>query len=250
MSLKVVGIGPGDELDMTRRAQRALESCESVVCYSGYEDLLPDVDARVLTSGMGGEVERVEKAVERASRESVCLVCSGDPNVYALAGLALEVMKSRGVEPPEIGFEVVPGIPAANSSAALLGAPLICDYFTVSLSDRLVTWKDIEERLRAVAPLDIPIVIYNPWSKGRRDNYRRTCRLVAEERNPDTPCGVVQNAGREDEIRRTLTLAQLPSLDGDPILSMTSTVIIGGEDTFEWGGMLVTPRGYGEKYSY
>jgi len=250
MSLKVVGLGPGSEEGMTFRACEALEGCDFVVSYSGYVDLLPEVEAELVTSGMGGEVERAERAVELAGEADVCLVSSGDPNVYALAGLALEVMGSRGVEPSEFGFEVVPGVPAANSCAARVGAPLVSDYISISLSDRLVEWGEIVGRLEAVAPLDIAVVLYNPWSSGRRENYLEACSLLLEHRDPGTLCAVVQGAGRGRERSRVLRLEELPGLDGDPILSMTSTVIVGREDTFELDGFLVSPRDYGRKYDY
>lgn len=250
MGLTVVGIGPGSEEDTTLRAREALERSDAVVCYTTYADLLPELDAEVVTTGMGGEVERVETAVELATDREVSLVSSGDPNVYALAGLALEVMASRGVSPSGLGFEVVPGVPAANSCGALLGAPLVGDYVTVSLSDRLVPGEEIERRLEAVAPLDMAVVLYNPWSRGRRENYLRACEIVERHRDPGTLCGVVRDCGRDGEATRILPLDELRGLDGDSLLSMTTTIIVGREDTGELDGLLVTPRGYGEKYDY
>lgn len=250
MGLNVVGIGPGDERDLTLRARETLERSDAVVCYTTYADLLPELDAEIITTGMGGEVERVEAAVELASDRAVAIVSSGDPNVYALAGLALEVMNSRGVSPSDIGFEVVPGIPAANSCAARLGAPLVNDYATISLSDRLVPRESIGRRLAAVAPLDMAVVLYNPWSRGRRENYRRACDILLHHRDPDTLCGVVRDAGRDGETVRILPLRELKGLDGDSLLSMTTTIIVCREDTFELDGLLVQPRGYEHKYDY
>lgn len=250
MGLTVVGLGPGSEEGMTIRAREALERCDAVVCYAGYAELLPELEAKVVTTGMGGEVERVERAVERSADEEVCLVSSGDPNVYALAGLALEVMGSRGVAPTDRGFEVVPGVPAANSSAARVGAPLVNDYASISLSDRLVPWEEVEERLAAVAELDMAIALYNPWSTRRREQFLRACDVLERHRAPETPCAAVRGAGREGEATRILRLEELRELDGDPVLSMTTTIIVGREGAFELDGFLVSPRGYGNKYDY
>ncbi|MBS1264104.1 MAG: Siroheme synthase [Methanonatronarchaeales archaeon] len=250
MGLSVVGIGPGSEGDTTLRARETLERSDAVVCYTTYAELLPELDAEIITTGMGGEVERVERAVDLAADRAVALVSSGDPNVYALAGLALEVMEGRGVSPSALDFEVVPGVPAANSCAALLGAPLVDDYATVSLSDRLVPREEVEHRLAAVAPLDVAVVLYNPWSRGRRENYRRACDVLLQHRDPATLCGVVRDCGRDGETTRILPLSEVRELDGDPLLSMSTTIIVGREDTFEIEGLLVTPRGYGDRYDY
>lgn len=240
---------------MTVRAREALESADHLIGYQTYVDLLPERIVagaeEVYATGMGTEVSRTETAVERAmDGASVALIGSGDPNVYALGGLVLEVLESREVKPADVGFEVVPGVPAAQSSAARLGAPLVNDAVTISLSDHLTTIEEIESRLRAVAPEGFALAIYNPWSPNRAENFQMACEILLEHRQPDTPVGIVHGAGRDDEQTHITDLGTLPELGDSDVLDMTATVIVGTEETRVWGDRLITPRGYERKYDY
>ncbi|MBS3760060.1 precorrin-3B C(17)-methyltransferase [Halodesulfurarchaeum sp.] len=253
--LVAVGIGPGRPDGMTIRAREALESAEHIVGYETYIDLLPadilDDTTEVFATGMGSEVSRTEVAVDRAmDGAAVALVGSGDPNVYALGGLVLEVLESRDVKPDAVDFEAVPGVPAAQSSAARLGAPLVNDAVTISLSDHLTTIEEIESRLRAVAPENFAIAIYNPWSPNRAENFQLACEILLEHRTEETPVGIVHGAGRADEATHITDLGELPKLGGSDILDMTATIIVGTEETRVWGDRLITPRGYERKYDY
>ncbi|MFB6085521.1 MAG: precorrin-3B C(17)-methyltransferase [Halodesulfurarchaeum sp.] len=253
--LLAVGLGPGHPEGMTLRTREALESVDHIVGYETYVDLLPEALIEgaedVYATGMGTEVSRTESAVDRAlDGFDVALIGSGDPNVYALGGLVLEVLESRGIEPDAVGFEVVPGVPAAQSSAARLGAPLVNDAVTISLSDHLTTIEEIESRLRAVAPEGFALAIYNPWSPSRRENFQLACEILLEHRPPDTPVGIVRGAGRENEQTHLTDLETLPELGGSDVLDMTSTIIVGTAETRVWGDRLLTPRGYERKYDY
>ncbi|MEF8757110.1 MAG: precorrin-3B C(17)-methyltransferase [Halobacteriales archaeon] len=253
--LSVVGLGPGSPEGMTARARETLWFAEELVGYDTYVDLLPEAliaDAeQVHATGMGQEVARVETAIDRAAAgANVALVGSGDPNVYALAGLVLEVLESRGVTPDDVGFKVVPGVPAAQAAAARLGAPIVGDAASVSLSDRLTPAEEIESRLEAVASEGFAIALYNPWSPGRAELYRRCCEILLEHRDPDTPVGIVRAAGREDEASRIVDLEALPDLGETDLVEMTTTILVGTEDTEVEDGRMVTPRGYGRKYDY
>lgn len=252
--LAIVGLGPGHPEGLTIRARRALELADHVVGYDTYVDLVPEPllgGTTVTATGMGTEVERTEVAVEAAlGGDWVALVGSGDPNVYALAGLALEVLESQEIDPESIGFEVIPGVPAANASAARLGAPLVNDAVTISLSDHLTPREEIESRLRAVAGEDFAIALYNPWSPAREENFQAACEILLAHRDPETPVGIVHAAGRPDESTRITTLDALPAMADEPALDMTSTVLIGTEQTRVWGDRLLRPRGYASKYDY
>ncbi|MDR0842662.1 MAG: precorrin-3B C(17)-methyltransferase, partial [Acidobacteriota bacterium] len=163
----VVGIGPGHPLDRTRRAEEAIARSGVVIGYRPYIDLICDLTAgkEILASGMRQEVDRCRLALERAAAgEVVSLISSGDAGVYGMAGLVLEIAAQRDIRPP---IEIIPGISAANSAAARLGAPLMLDYACVSLSDLLVPWDTIRRRLEAVAAADMVVALYNPKSKKR-----------------------------------------------------------------------------------
>ncbi|MFB6068875.1 MAG: precorrin-3B C(17)-methyltransferase [Halobacterium sp.] len=253
--LVAVGLGPGRPSGMTARATEALRDVDHIVGYTTYIDLLPDevVDGAkdVYSTPMCGEVSRTEEAVDRAlAGNDVAIVGSGDPNVYALGGLALEILESKGGSASAVDFEVVPGVPAAQSCAARLGAPLVNDTVSISLSDHLTPMPTIESRLHAAAKEGFTIAIYNPWSRKRRDNYEKCCEILLEHRDPETPVGVVHAAGREDEETEIVELRDLPELGETDLVDMTTTLLVGNDETYVWDGRMVTPRGYERKYEY
>jgi len=253
--LVAVGLGPGQPEGMTARARSALGDAEHIVGYTTYVELLPDPVVEgaeeIYDTPMCGEVSRTEEAIDRAlAGNDVAIIGSGDPNVYALAGLALEILESKGATASAVEFEVVPGVPAAQSCAARVGAPLVNDTVSISLSDHLTDMPTIESRLHAAAKEGFTIAIYNPWSRKRRDNFRKCCEILLEHRDPETPVGVVHGAGREDERVELVELCDLPELGETDLIDMTTTILVGNEETYVWDDRMVTPRGYESKYDY
>ena len=237
--LIVVGIGPGNYENMTVRADRALAGCDTIVGYHVYVDLVKDryPDKEYLTTPMTRETQRCQMALDAAaSGKTVAMVCSGDSGIYGMAALIYE-LRGESAQPE---IEVIPGLTAACSGGALLGAPLTHDFAVISLSDRLTDWETIEARLRYAAQADLSIVLYNPASHGRPDHLRRACDILLALLPPDRPCGVARCIGRSGESCRTLTLEQLRNTEVD----MFSTVFIGNAQTRIIAGRLVTPRGY------
>lgn len=240
-ALFLVGLGPGDPRLLTRQAEEALRGADAVVGYSLYLDLLrptfPGLDYR--PGPITAEVERARAAVELAlTGRRVALVGSGDAGVYGLAGLAFEVLEQRdGVELP---VEVVPGVTAALSAAALLGAPLGHDFCAISLSDLLTPWPAIARRLEAAATADFVTVLYNPASSRRRTQLTEAQRIFLLHRAAETPIGVVRNGYREDQSVALTTLGELAQTPVD----MLTTVVIGNASTRRWAGRMITPRGY------
>ena len=153
-----------------------------------------------------------------------------------MAGPALELAG----EYPGVEIEILPGVTAALSGGALLGAPLGHDFCVISLSDRLTDWAQIEKRLRCAAEGDFAICLYNPGSRHRQGYLRRACDLLLETRSPDTVCGLAWNIGREGERCRVLSLRQLRETEAD----MFTTVFVGSSQTKQVGESMVTPRGY------
>jgi precorrin-3B C17-methyltransferase len=244
-SLSVVGLGPGATDLMAPRARAALETAEVVVGYRTYLDLVRDClnpASEVLSSSMMQEIDRCRKALELAEEgKRVALVCGGDPGIYAMAGLVFELAKTMDATVP---IDVIPGIAALNSCAAILGAPLMHDFAAISLSDLMTPWELIVRRLEAVAPAEFVVVIYNPKSKKRTDQIVKTREIMLAYRSPDTPVGIVSGATREHETVRLTTLEKM--LDEE--IGMQTTVIIGNSQTFVWRDKMVTPRGYSRKY--
>ena len=237
--LYVVGVGPGDPEQMTSQARRVLDSCEVIVGYPVYVELLREAfpDKEYRTTPMRQEVERCRMALGEASRgRQVALVCSGDAGVYGMAGLVLELAG----EYPGCQVEVVAGVTAALSGGALLGAPLMHDFAVISLSDLLTPWEKIEKRLRLAAAADFVICIYNPSSRKRAGYLARACRVLREELEASRICGLAGRIGRTGETARVVTLGELEELQVD----MFTTVFIGNSQTKVLDGRMVTPRGY------
>jgi len=237
--LFVVGLGPGDAAYLTGEAAAALERAEVLCGYSVYVELIaPQYPGReIVTTPMKHEVERCRRALELASTgRTVALVCSGDAGVYGMAAPVLELAP----EYPEADVQIIPGVTAALSGAAVLGAPLGHDFCVISLSDLLTPWDVIEKRLRSAAEGDFAICLYNPASKKREDYLRRACDIVLGRRSGDTLCGWVKNIGRTGQEHRLLTLSELR----EEKLDMFTTVFIGASTTREIAGRMVTPRGY------
>ena len=235
----VVGIGPGSYEDMTIRADRALQSCDAIVGYGVYVDLVKEryPDKAFYETPMTQEAKRCALALDLArAGKTAAMVCSGDSGIYGMAALVYELRGES--EEPEI--EVVPGLTAACSAAALLGAPLTHDFAVISLSDRLTPWETIEKRLDCAAAADLTIVLYNPASHGRPDHVKRACDILLRRLPEDRLCGIVRNIGRAGPTRRILTLAELREAEVD----MFCTVLIGSAAVKTVAGQLVTPRGY------
>jgi len=258
--LYVVGIGPGSPEHLTKRAGDILASVEVVAGYSTYIDLIrPLIDGKeIISTGMTKEVARVEAAIEQAQAGKSCaIVSSGDPGIYAMAGLVFETCKIKGIAivPPRAGnraagngnvlrIEVVPGIPALSAGAALLGAPLTHDFAAISLSDLLTSWELIEKRLEAAAQADFVIVLYNPKSKKRHWQLEKAQEIILQHRDKNTPVGIVSRAMREQQNIEIVTLDTLHTADVD----MQTTVFIGSSTSSEYMDFMYTPRGYAKKY--
>ena len=235
----VVGIGPGDYENMTVGADRALKNCDVIIGYHVYVDLVKEryPGKEFLTTPMTQEVKRCQMALGLAREgKNVAMVCSGDSGIYGMAALIYEL---RG-ESPDPEIQVIPGLTAACSGAALLGAPLTHDFAVISLSDRLTPWEKIEKRLENAAQADLSIVLYNPASHGRPDHLCRACDILLRQLPGDRVCGIASRIGREGESSRLLTLSEL----GTAPVDMFCTVFIGNSMTKSIGEKMVTPRGY------
>lgn len=235
----VVGIGPGKYEGMTVEAVDALKSADIIVGYKKYVELVMPhfADKEFFDNGMRQEADRCREALKFAAEgRNVAVVCSGDSCVYGMAGLVYEL--AEGMEGVEVA--VIPGVTAALSGGAVLGAALGHDFAVISLSDLLTPWELIEKRLDACAMADMCIALYNPGSHKRTDYLKKACEIMLRHKAPDTVCGTVNNIGREGECAKTMTLAELK----DTAVDMFTTVFIGNSATKVIDGKMVTPRGY------
>lgn len=243
---------------MAPAAREALVSAEVVVGYKVYLDLVSDLvrEKVLVSSGMRREIERCNAALDHAlAGKVVALVSSGDAGIYGMAGLVFDLCRQRGLSlagqgsspdgHADLTVEVLPGIPAFNAAASLVGAPLMHDFAAVSLSDHLTPWEVIVKRLGAAAEADFVLAIYNPRSKTRPDLLAEARGVLLRSRSPDTPVAIVRRAMREEQWVHLTTLGAIPTEEVD----MQSVLIVGNSRTYVWEGRMVTPRGYLDKYS-
>jgi len=248
--LYVVGIGPGHEKHLTPAALEAISRAELIVGYRTYVGLVKHLLAgkEIVKTGMTEEIGRARAAVERAKAgATVALISSGDAGVYGMAGLVFEVLREMGWkrgDSPEL--HIVPGITAINSCASLLGAPLVHDFCSISLSDLLTPWPVIERRIDAAARADFVIGLYNPRSGRRTKQIVIAQEIISRYRKPETPVGLVKSGYRDMEKVILTDLAHF--LDYE--IGMLTTVIVGNSHTSVFEGYMVTPRGYTNKYDW
>lgn len=244
----LVGIGPGNVDHMTQRARAAIAEADVVVGYITYIKLVADFleGKEVIRKGMTEELDRAVNALELANAgKKVALISSGDAGVYGMAGPTYEVLFQAGWTPETgIEVEVIPGASAINACASLVGAPLTHDFCSISLSDLLTPWPAIARRLDAAAAADFVVALYNPKSGRRAQQIVQAQALFLRHRRPDTPVAVVKSAYRRRQTIDFTTLNKMSDCD----IGMLSTVLIGNSMTFVRDGLMVTPRGYDNKY--
>lgn len=248
--LYVVGFGPGDFKHITARAVEALQESDFIIGYKTYVELIQDLvtdETAVISTGMTEEVSRAQEAVRQAeSGKIVAVISSGDSGVYGMAGLVYEVLIEKGwTEATGVPIEIIPGISAINSCGSLLGAPIMHDSCTISLSDHLTPWDLIAKRVEAAAMADFVIALYNPRSGRRTRQIVEAQRILLQYRSPDTPVGLVKSAYRERQHIIITNLEEMLEHD----IGMLTTVIIGNSSTFLYDNKMITPRGYQRKYT-
>jgi precorrin-3B C17-methyltransferase len=247
--LLVIGFGPGSFEHITKRAQEAIQESDCVIGYKTYVDLIQDLlsNQQVISTGMSEEVSRAQAAVRLAEEgRKVAVISSGDAGVYGMAGLIYEVLVEKGwKEATGVEVEVIPGISAINSCSSLLGAPIMHDACTISLSDHLTPWKIIEKRIDAAGQADFVIALYNPKSGKRTRQIVEAQNILLKYRSPDTPVGLVKSAYRDSQNIVMTTLEDMLEHD----IGMLTTVVIGNSSTFLYDNKMITPRGYQRKYT-
>ena len=239
----VVGIGPGKKADMTFRAYEAIEKSDIIIGYKTYMDLIKEYypGKEMKNSQMTKEVDRCIDVLKLAKEgKNVALISSGDAGVYGMAGIMLEIADG------EVEVEIIPGVTATNAAAAIVGAPVMHDYVTISLSNLLTDWELIKKRLELAAQGDFVVSIYNPKSRGRVTQIEEAREIMLKYKPKTTPVAIVRNAGREDEEHVVTTLDEMLNHE----INMLTIVIIGNANTFIKDGKMITPRGYSNKYEY
>ncbi|MFI3282591.1 MAG: precorrin-3B C(17)-methyltransferase [Rikenellaceae bacterium] len=238
----VAGIGPGEEREITPEVIDALRSSDVIIGYKHYFQFITPYlspQTQCIDTGMKQETQRAQKAFEFADEgKNVAVISSGDAGIYGMAPLIMEMKYQLQ---SDIEVVVLPGISAFQKAASLLGAPIGHDLCIISLSDLMTPWEVIERRIVAAASADFVTSIYNPKSNGRFWQLHRLREIFLQYRSEDTPVGYVRNAGREEQVVVTTTLAEF-----DPEqIDMFTVILIGNSQSFITpDSRIITPRGY------
>ena len=241
----VVGIGPGKKADMTFKAYEKMKNSDIIVGYKTYTDLIKEYfpNTEIRSSSMMKEVDRCLEVLYLAKAgKNVALISSGDAGIYGMAGIMYEIIN----ENDDIEVEVIAGVTATNAAAAIVGAPIMHDYVTISLSNLLTDWELIKKRLELAAQGDFIVSLYNPKSKGRTTQIAEAQKIMLKYKSKDTPVAIVRNAGRENEEYEITTLENMLDFE----INMLTIVLIGNSNTYVKNGKIITPRGYEKKYEY
>jgi precorrin-3B C17-methyltransferase len=240
MKIYVIGIGPGGQADLTPRARRAIEASDLIFGYQTYINLVAKFfpGKRFIASRMKKETERCRQALTEAlAGQTVALISSGDSGIYGMAGIMLEI---AALAQPPVTVEIIPGITAASSAAALAGAPLAHDFAVISLSDLLTPWKTIQNRIEFAARADFVICFYNPKSNRRMEQIAHAQAILLRYKGAATPVCIARQVGREGESCVLTTLEKMLESQID----MFTVIIVGNSQTYLAGGKMITPRGY------
>ncbi len=241
--IHIIGSGPGDISFLTSNAKKALSRCTVWIGYKMYLDLIKTLkrsDQVLIQSKLTEEKERCSKAIKLAEEGiKVALISSGESGFYGMAGLLLELIQKIKKEDRPY-FEVHPGISSVQLAAAISGAPLMNDFCSVSLSDKLTPWSLIEKRIEGALVGDFVIALFNPKSIERNWQLKSVIDKCLQFRDGDTPVLIARQVGRENQTKKFFTLNTIPFKEID----MLSIIIIGNSQTTLVDEIFLTPRGY------
>ncbi len=241
--IHIIGSGPGDISFLTNNSRKALSRCTVWIGYKMYLDLIKPLkrsDQVLIESKLTEEKERCRKAIQIAEEGiKVALISSGESGFYGMAGLLLELLQKIKQENRPY-YEVHPGISSVQLAAAISGAPLMNDFCSISLSDKLTHWSLIEKRIEGALLGDFVIALFNPQSIERNWQLKSTIDLCLKSRKRDTPVLLARQVGRQNQSKKFFTLNNIPFHEVD----MLTIIIIGNSKTTLLDEIFLTPRGY------
>ncbi len=238
----LVGAGPGDPDLLTVKAQRLIQTADTVV----YDrlvsreilDLIPDSASRVYVGKATSRHTLSQKEINALlvdlgrKRQRVVRLKGGDPFIFGRGGEeALALARN------DIPFEVVPGITAAQACAAYAGIPLT--HRGLARGVQFVTGhcKDNEALVLDPAALSDPeqtLVIYMGLA-----NLPQIVRdLVQAGRPGDTPAAIVERGTTSRQRTIITTIDELQHAVEQHTIASPAMLIIGSvvslAEELEW----------------
>ena len=241
MTVHFIGAGPGAADLITVRGQRLLSRC--MVClYAG--SIMPDdllalcpPGARVVDTGPLTLEQIVgEMADADAAGHDVARLHSGDPSLYsALAE------QCRRLDALEIGYQVVPGVPAFAAAAAALGreltVPGVAQTVTLTRVATLSTAMPPGEDLTTLAGSGGTLVLH--LAAAQIDAI--VPQLLAGGYRPETPAAVVAFASWPQQAVLRGTLADIAGQMHAAGITRTAVIVVGD---------VLAAEGFSDSYLY
>ncbi|RXJ54097.1 precorrin-3B C(17)-methyltransferase [Candidatus Marinarcus aquaticus] len=249
--LYIVSSGAGGVNYMTPEAYQAIEESSVVVAYSKYARELESIlkGKELYTSGMTHEIERCNQAITFAqSGKTTSIISNGDANVFGMATLIVELMDEKNLW-DEIELISLPGVTSFLAAASKAGAPVSQDFSIISLSDRLTNIDLIDKRVHLALDCDFVLGIYNPKSKKRIQPYLNFLFRLQEV--PERIVIVAQNVGRKEKEEITVTTTTHLIKEGiayEKVGMNTMIIVCNSSSKLTKNGLVLTPRGYLNKY--
>ena len=221
----IIGLGPGDDQQITPAASEALASATDVVGYITYVGrVAPRPGLTLHASDNRVEAERACQALDLAAvGGNVVIVSSGDPGVFAMAAVVYEVLETDLARWRDVDITVLPGITAMLAAAAQVGAPLGHDFCVINLSDNLKPWAVIEQRLHLALQADFAIAFYNPRSKSRPEGFEKTLQILKSYGDGDRPVIFARAVSTPDE-----SIMIVPLAEAQPDMADMQTIVLVG----------------------
>jgi len=223
--ITIVGLGPGNKSMMTQEVVNIIDNATDIIGYSTYiKRITPKKNLNLYSSDNRDEPKRAKDAINLAlNGKNVVVISSGDPGVFAMASVMFETIDNGPNLWNEIDIVVMPGVTAMLAAAAKVGAPLGHDFCAINLSNNLKPWRLIEKRIRLSIECDFVIALYNPRSKSRPNEFRKTLDILRETCEANRYILFAKSVFTKEE---KINIVQLKNAKED-MANMQTLVIIG-----------------------
>ena len=202
-----------------------------------------------LDKGEEQDARTCNQAIEYAnSGKTTCIISNGDANVFGMATLIVELIDEKNLW-DEIELISLPGVTSFLAAASKVGAPVSGDFAIISLSDRLTDINLIDKRVKSALECDFVIGVYNPKSKKRIKPYQNFLARLSEV--GERIAIIAQNVGRDDKEDITITTTTeliVQDIQHEKVGMNTIIIICNSNSKLTSNGLVLTPRGYLNKY--
>ena len=226
MTVYFIGAGPGDPELLTLKAARLIAACP--VCLYAGSLVPPQVVAGAPTGALvldtaSMTLDQTHAAIRdaHAKGQDVARVHSGDPSLYG--AIAEQI---RRLQADDIGYEIIPGVPAYVAAAAALGQELTIPEVSQSViltrmsmkSTAMPAGETLENFARSGTTLAIHLGI-----RALREIERQLVPFYGA----DCPVAVVYRVGWPDQVILRGTLSDIHAQVRSAKITRTALILVG-----------------------